>query len=64
MAPLLRLTEHSPLSISRAQLDTFTVATDELLQRLDRARPSLVSEALSDYEWGYRTAIGAHQTIW
>lgn len=64
VAPLLRLTDDSTLSASPAQLDTFTLATDELLRRLERARPLLVAEAPNDYEWGYRTAVGAHQAIW
>ena len=63
LAPLLRLTADSALSASPAQLDTFALATDELLLRLERARPLLVAESLDDYEWGYRSAVAAHQTV-
>lgn len=63
LAPLLRLTEDSSFSASAAELDAFTVVTDELVSRLERARPILAFLPKDDYEWGYRSAIVAHQTM-
>jgi erythromycin esterase len=62
LQPILRLPPNSSPSLTAAERDAAIVAVDELLNRLERNRPSLLATtSAADHEWGYRSALVAQQ---
>jgi len=63
LAPVLQLPQGSAFTVSDTVLDALIVAADELVSRVERARPQLVAMSADDYDWGHQSGIMALRAL-